>query len=416
MKPRRILYVTRIVRGGMAVVVDQLAKGLDKDRYTPIVLCDTNIQSNFRDGLASSGIKIIDLTKVNEKQATAPPNMKNSRDFAGKAEAYFGKGAGQFYLALKDFRNFLLHQAPRIRLFLNAIRENGIDLVHTQHDLSSGKPEIIAAKIAGVPCISHRHGYSNYSYFDKFFSRFVATFIYISKDVANHHQLQGEPESKGIIIHNGIDIKEFSRNDAVQIKKEFNCRPDDSLIGIVGRIDWWKGQEYFLEAIAEVLKQKTNVKGLIIGGLKNRNKPDRMEYLNKLKLLVRTLGIEEKIIFTGFRDDVPRLISGLDVVVHASCTPEPFGLVVIEGMAAGKPVVATAAGGVLDIIEDGVNGLLVPCKDSKAMAEAILQILSDRDKAKRMGLAARRRVTEKFTVQHQVTAVQKIYDSILVVA
>jgi len=107
-------------------------------------------------------------------------------------------------------------------------------------------------------------------------------------------------------------------------------------------------------------------------------------------------------------------MSALDVVVHASSVPEPFGLVVIEGMAAAKPV-ATAAGGVLDIIEDGVNGLLVPCKDSKAMARAILQILSDRDKAEQMGLAARRRVTEKFTVQQQVTAVQKLYNSILAI-
>jgi type III pantothenate kinase len=82
-------------------------------------------------------------------------------------------------------------------------------------------------------------------------------------------------------------------------------------------------------------------------------------------------------------------------------------------MASGKPVVATAAGGVLDIIKDGVNGLLVPCKDSKAMARAILQILSDRDKAENMGLAARRCVTEKFTIKQQVTAVQKLYDSIL---
>ena len=106
-------------------------------------------------------------------------------------------------------------------------------------------------------------------------------------------------------------------------------------------------------------------------------------------------------------------MAALDVVVHASSQPEPFGLVVIEGMAAGKPVVATAAGGVLDIIQDGVNGLLVPCKDSKAMARAIIKILSDRDKAEQIGNAARQRIFEKFTVQHQVTSVQNLYDSIL---
>ena len=128
---------------------------------------------------------------------------------------------------------------------------------------------------------------------------------------------------------------------------------------------------------------------------------------------MNSLGLKEKAIFTGLRNDVPRLMAALDVVVHASSQPEPFGLVVIEGMAAGKPVVATAAGGVLDIIEDGVNGLLVPCKDSKAMARAIIKILSDRDKAEQIGNAARQRIFEKFTVRHQVTAVQNLYDSIL---
>ena len=129
--------------------------------------------------------------------------------------------------------------------------------------------------------------------------------------------------------------------------------------------------------------------------------------------MVKSLHIEDKIIFTGFRRDVSILILALDVVVHASSTPEPFGLVVIEGMAAGKPIVATAAGGILDIVEDGVNGLLVPPKDAKALSRAILQIMSNPDRAKQMGVAARRRVAEKFTVQHQVKAVQELYDTIL---
>jgi glycosyltransferase involved in cell wall biosynthesis len=101
------------------------------------------------------------------------------------------------------------------------------------------------------------------------------------------------------------------------------------------------------------------------------------------------------------------------MVVHTSIIPEPFGLVIIEGMASGKPVVATAAGGVLDIIEDGLNGLLVPCGDAKAISRAILQIISDPDRAKQLGMAARRRVAEKFTIQRQVMATQKLYDVIL---
>jgi len=106
-------------------------------------------------------------------------------------------------------------------------------------------------------------------------------------------------------------------------------------------------------------------------------------------------------------------MSALDVVVLSSALPEPFGRTVIEGMAAGRPVIATAAGGVLDIIDDGVNGLLVPSKDSQAMAQAIMTVLSDPARAEQMGRAARQRVAERFAIHHHVAAVQKVYDGLV---
>ncbi|MBW2740235.1 MAG: glycosyltransferase family 4 protein [Deltaproteobacteria bacterium] len=415
MKPRRILYVTRVVEGGLAIVVDQLARGLDRDRYEPVVLFDTARQSIIRKGLSESDIKTIDLKKCEEEQASASPLPRKNRDIGGRVETCFGKRAHRFYFSLKAFREFLLQQAPRIALFVRTIKENDIDLVHTHHSLKIGKPEIIASWLTGVPCISHRHGYSNVTHFDKFFARFLDSVIYVSRDIAQYHIVRGEQQAIGTIIHNGVDLSEFTRPyNVVQVRSEFGCKSDEPLVGIIGRIDWWKGHEYFLEAIASAARKFPDLKAIIIGefekeGAVNLNR----KHTQKVKSLVKLLGIEDKILFTGFRSDVSRLISGLDVVVHASSEPEPFGLVVIEAMAAGKPVVATAAGGVLDIIENGVNGLLVPCKDSKAMARAIIKILSDRDKAGQIGNAARQRIFEKFTVQHQVTSVQNLYDSIL---
>jgi len=414
-KPRRILYVTRVVEGGLAIVVDHLARGLDRDRYEPVVLFDTAKQSIIRKGLSESDIKTIDLKKCEEERGpTSSPHPEN-RNISARIEACFGERACEFYFSLKAFRKFLLCQAPRIKLFVQAIRENKIDLIHTHNDLPGGKSEIIAARITGVPCISHNHGYPKMTLFDIFFARFVDTFIFISKDVEQYHIAQGKPHAKAAIIHNGVDLSQFTRYyDAAQVRKEFHCKPDEPLIGLIGRIDWWKGHDYFLEAIARVANQFSGLKAMIIGEIGGKNWSDRnRQYFNKLHSLINSLGLKEKIIFTGLRNDVPRLMAALDVVVHSSSEPEPFGLVVIEGMAAGKPVVATAAGGVLDIIEGGVNGLLVPCKDSKAMAEAILRLISNQKKAEQMGLAARRRVFEKFTVQHQITSVQNLYDSIL---
>lgn len=412
MKPRRILYVTQAIEGGVAVVVDQLARGLDRDRYEPIVLFDTHKQSHIREKLSESDIKTIDLTKLTGEHVSDKPKLGRNKDIGVHLKACFGERARQVYFSMKSAYKFMLQQAPRIRSFMNVIRENGIELVHTHNELTHGKPEILAARLTGVRCISHNHGYPELTHFDKTFARFVDSFIYISRDLAEHHIAQGKPKAKGVIIHNGIDMKEFTRTyDTTLIRNELCSTSDEILVGILGRISWWKGHEYFLEAIAEVTKQISGLKGVIIGDLTEDSFGHNRQYFKKLQLLVKSLNIEDKIFFAGFRSDVPRVITALDVVVHASSIPEPFGLVIIEGMAAGKPVVATGAGGVLDIIEDGVNGLLVPCKDSKAMAKAILQIISDKSRAKQMGLAARQCVTDKFTIQRQVTAVQELYDS-----
>ena len=415
MKPRRILYITRIHVGGVAVVVDRLVRGLDRKRYVPIVLFYTHKQSHIREKLPEIDIQVIGLNLHLKKYDISSFKQKKRKNIGEWIEVKFGTKACKYYLSIKDFFNFFLHEVPKIKFFIKTIRKNRVDLVHTHSGLRYGKAEFIASWIMRIPCISHIHGYQELTYFDKIFIRFAKYFIYISTDIAEYYTAQGIPRHKGIIIFNGVDIDDFLITyDTDSVRSEFNITSEDILVGLIGRIDWWKGHEYFIEAIAEVSKTVPAIKGLIIGWF-SKSSPDRnRQHFGKLQFLVKSLSLEEKIIFTGFRSDISRLMAALDIVVHASSIPEPFGLVVIEGMAAGKPVVATAAGGVLDIIEDGVNGLLVPCKDSKAMAKAILRIISNQDKAEQMSLAACQRVAEKFTVRHQVNAVQKLYDSILI--
>jgi glycosyltransferase involved in cell wall biosynthesis len=414
MKPRKILYICRVVDGGVPVVVDQLARNLNREQYETIVLFDTNRQSHIRQAMVESDIRTIGLTRLSVEHSTRSPEPCESREITTCLEAVFGKRTRNIYLFFKSFYQFLRYDVPKIRSFIRVIRENGIDLVHTHSDLNSGKPEIVAAWITGIPCISHNHTFNKLTYFDILFSHFVDCFIYISSEVAKHHIAQGKPRHKGTVIHNGVDIGRFRQSyDPETVRQEFNINPGESLVGIVGRIDYWKGHEFFLEAMAEVSRLTCGwVKGMIIGDFeKSAHFHRNPQYFKRLLSLTKSLGLESEIIFTEFRSDVPRLIAALNIVVHASSLPEPFGLVVIEGMAAGKPVIATAAGGILDIIQDGVNGVLVPCKDSKAIAKAILQILSDPNSAKQMGLAARERVTEKYSIRNFLAAVQKLYQS-----
>jgi glycosyltransferase involved in cell wall biosynthesis len=125
------------------------------------------------------------------------------------------------------------------------------------------------------------------------------------------------------------------------------------------------------------------------------------------------LQLSDHFIFTGFRADVPRIMATSDIVVHSASEPEPFGRVIVEAMAAGRPVVATAAGGPLDIIEDQVTGLLVPPQNAALMAKAIQQLLQNREQATMIGQRAQQVAKERFSVEQHVTAVQRIYQKIL---
>jgi glycosyltransferase involved in cell wall biosynthesis len=409
MKPRRVLHVTRVLNYGGATVVDRLTRALDKKLFEPIIAFDTHEQSNIRKNLSNSKIKTIDLKKPIDHPDIADSKPHKSWNVSEFLESYFNMRARNAYLSLKNVRNFLFQQAPRIKIFLKLIKDNRIDIVHTHSDLYHGKPELCAARICGIPCILHAHGYSKFTPFEKFFDRFVDRFIFISNDVARYYFSHGISQDKGVVIHNGVEISEFTRSyKADGIRSQFNIKPDDILIGLIGRIDWWKGHEYFFEAMADATNHIKGLRGIVVGEPNSDN--INLQYFKKLQLLLNSLNLTEKIIFTGFRNDVPQVINDIDVLVHASSQPEPFGLVVIEGMAAGKPLVATAAGGVLDIIQDGVNGLLVPCKDSKALAGAILQLATDEEMAKRLGQEASRRINENFSLKRQVLAVQSLYD------
>ena len=414
MKQKKILHVIRQDHGGSAVVVDLIAKNLNKTKYEAIIYLEKlNCKRHKR--ILSEEI-INQKTKNVIRYVTAKQDGKNHEGIhlGVKIESTFGKNASIVYFSMKMAYEFIIKQAPKISNFIKIIRNNKISLVHTHCDLTRGKPEIIAAKITGIPCISHIHAYYTLTHFDKFFKKFVDKFVCVSNDVANEYNKNLCTGNKTVMIHNGLDMALHKNNyDNERIRKEIGVKTEDFLVCLIGRIVAWKGHEYFIKAIAKIANKYPKIIGIIVGDIGYDYYSIQESYYRKLILLIKELKINEKIIFTGFRSDVPRLISAMDIIVHASSSPEPFGLVVIEGMASGKPVIATAKGGVLDIIEDGVNGILIPCKDTDSMAKAILKIYHDKKMAKKIGVEARKRIIKKFTIEHQVAAVEKLYDSLL---
>ncbi len=191
-------------------------------------------------------------------------------------------------------------------------------------------------------------------------------------------------------------------------------RPDKTFanpvrIGLVGRIAPWKGQHIFLEAASIVVQRYPTVEFVVIGAALFGED----EYANSVKARSTQPDLVGKVVWEGFRDDVIDAIDTLDVVVHASVTAEPFGQVVVEGMAMKKPVIATAGGGVLEIIEDQINGVLVPMNDSSAMADAICTVLADPGGSAQMGKKARQRVIDRFTTEISVKKAIEVYKVLL---
>jgi len=207
-----------------------------------------------------------------------------------------------------------------------------------------------------------------------------------------------------------LDVPAFvAALDTEKGRRSFNLSPDDFAVGMVGRLDAWKGYDVFVQAMARVKDVVPRARGIIVGEVAAENPG----YMDVLLTLRNDLALADRVEFSGFRMDIPVVMSALDILVLASTNPEPFGRVLIEAMAAGKPVIATDAGAAREIIEDGVEGLLVPPGDAGAMARAIIDLLTHRDVALSMGRKGQSRVAERFGTQQYSDGVQRVYRELL---
>ena len=287
------------------------------------------------------------------------------------------------------------------------IKQKNIDLVHTdapRHTFYAG----MAARLTGRPLIWHvRVSDPEKKLYDKFLSKLASKVIPVSRAVGKRFKGIAHKSDKFVVIYNGVDLKEFGPQLADErFKEEFEIEEDWILVGTLGQLIPSKGQELFLKAAAQVLKLFPDVKFIIVGD-------GNEAYRKRLEDLSRDLGIKEKVIFTGFREDIPRIMASLDVVILPTYHFEGFSRVVLEGMASSKPVITTALGGNPEAVEDGKTGILVPSGDSNRLAEAILELVKDESKRTKMGRAGRRRAEKLFSIERNIEQIEKIYKELL---
>jgi len=287
-----------------------------------------------------------------------------------------------------------------LKLYLY-LRKEKIDIVHVNR-ISEVIYAFYPAKLAGVPIIAH-HRDMKFNRLDLFFTSKVDYNICISKWIKDHFV-----SHNCIVVHNGIELNTNIPITKNKFKRDLGLSNSDILIGIVGRISPIKGQECFLRAAEEVSNVNGKCHFLLLGGT---GSDSDKKYLLKLKEMTSSFWMKDKVHFIDMVNDAREAIEALDISVVPSHR-EPFGRVIIESMAMKKPVIATSVGGPLDIVTKE-TGILVPPKDSHSLAKAMIELIKDKDKRIRMGLAGRKRVEEHFTIQHTVKKIMEFYSEIL---
>ena len=401
--PKHILFIeanTDGTIGGSHYCLLELIKGLNKSKFKPFVLF---YQKNILIPEFERHCPVIILDKTR--------GLVIKRDFPHLYSLVNKLPYLPYFLILfqKTYNFFRYHLTDFLKI-IYLLSKLKIDLVHI-NNAPALTDWLIACKILRKKCIAHLRGNWNPKFFQKKLVRYYDAVISISNSVTSHAKKKGIYINNFITIYDGIDINTVLKMKTInpnEIKKELGPPLNDSfLIGLIGNIKAWKGQHVAIEAIKILKKKYPKIKCLIVGNVSNLE--DDKKYFNHLKELVNNNGLSKNIIFTGFRKDIPDIISALDILIHTSVAPEPFGRVILEGMIFSKPVIATAHGGPIEIIEDGISGFLVPPNDPNALAERIDYLLSNPKSAERMGKEAWKRVEKKFRIEINVDRIECLY-------
>jgi glycosyltransferase involved in cell wall biosynthesis len=297
--------------------------------------------------------------------------------------------------------------AATVGKFAGFIKKKDIDLIHTdapRHTFYAG----LAARLTKKPLVWHvRVSDLERKFYDKFLFSLATRVIAVSKAAGKRFERLAVKKDKVTVVYNGIDLTEFgAQSYGNEFKEEFEIESDCLLIGVSGQLLPKKGQDIFLRAGAQVLKLIPKIKLIIIGD-------GNEAYRKKLEHLSKELGISENVIFTGYREDIPQIMSHLDIFCLPSYYLEGFSRVILEAMASSKPVIATNAGGNAEAVEDGTSGMLIPPGDAGRLAEAILELVKNEDKRRRMGTAGRKKAENLFSIEKNTARIEKIYEELL---
>ncbi len=359
---RTILYVeTGSGFGGSAVCLGHLLRWLDKTQYRPIV-------AHLHEGLGierirKAGIQTVRLNKV---------------------------------LALWDM--------------MQLIRREKVDLVHINNELYSHWMSILASKMTHTKCLVHMRGIRALTRMEKALIRLVDHFIVISNVGREFYIKEGFPENHSSVIYDGIDFSQISKPPIpAEERAKLAITEDEIVLGNVSRLVPNKGQRTLLKAMSLLVGKYPRLKLIIVGGDPKSGEP----FLNELKLMSQDMGIPDRVVFTGWRDDVYNLTAAFDIAVQASHYIEGFGTSILEAMSLSKPVIATGVGGIKELILHGQSGYHFEPGDEEALANQLEILIKDQALRDHMGSVGASRAKALFDQKKLANQLSDLYANLL---
>lgn len=344
--------------GGMEQVVADLVRTLDRKRFRPVVVCLETL-GPIAEEITALGIRVIQL-----------PPMIPRLSFLFPAQ------------------------------LVEAIRETRADVIHVHG--GCWYKAVIAGRMAGVKKIIYtEHGrnlpdHKGVIMVDRLISRFTSKIVAVSRELAEYmRDVVGIPDRKIQVIINGVDMSRFSTT-ADKHRGTMVC------IGIIARLAPVKDVGTLLKAMQIVFRECPDTLLQVVGDGPEKDTLEKMAF---------DLGIRNKIEFLGFRRDIPEILSGIDIFTLSSLS-EGTSITILEAMAAGKPVVATRVGGNPALIEDGINGFLVPACNPAELALPLLRLTRDEELRERIGAVNKKKAAEIYSIQAMTASYESLYASI----
>lgn len=389
---RRILYLehnTDGTVGGSHLCLLEICRHLDHSRYQPVV-CFFE-RNSLWDAFAQTGAELM---------LEQPP-------LAWRAPSIWPRAlARPLAVGVNLYRTLI----RRVIHWRKVLRNARIDLVHLNNACGFDHDLMLACRLERIPCVVHERGIQrNIGGRTRYFANRAERLIAISDAVAENLRRHGVNAALIMRINDGIDPDRLVEHEsAAAVRQSLGLAPDRPVIGIVGNIKPWKGQLIVMQALGRLLSEFPKLHCLFVGSLAD---PD---YAERMRRTAAEMNIPETAYtFTGYEAHPTDLMRAMDIVIHASVDPEPFGIVLLEAMAVAKPLIASAAGAPREIVIDGQTGLLVNPGDAEVLAAAVARLLADPLMAQRMAEAGRQRFHDNYTIRHTIAALEGLYRELL---